>query len=275
MPTYHKAQLNQTSMPFVEVWDLMRKGLEPVARQVLALLGFYTERDIEPAPAEVALSDEEEAELRPVVSALALAAVPSEEMKPGPLVSTLARVHKTPELFHDGALPAAVLWELAQDFQRGSEAPGTFSMDIWGSEQTAVPYRLVSPSNEAIAAAAARAQKRNQQTRSRGRPEHPAHQELAKRLAPIFSRTEKAIMRKRSIVGCKDGSCRYVEEGPFFSFLELVLPPLREFLRERRLAPLTTESIVRAAQAYVAESIALHPPSTPDYSHGSDADLFD
>ena len=157
MPTYHKAQLGEMSMPFVGVWDPMRKGLEPVARQILTVLKFYEERSLEPAPAEVPLSDEEEAELRPVVSALTVAAVLSEDMKLGPLVSTLARVRKRPDLFCHGALPAAVLWELAQDYQRDSEPPGTFSMDIWGSEQTAVPYIWVAPSDQAVAAAAARA----------------------------------------------------------------------------------------------------------------------
>ncbi|MDH2343450.1 hypothetical protein [Bradyrhizobium sp. SSUT77] len=274
MPTYHKAQLDEMSMPFVEVWDLMRKGLEPVVRRVLTKLKFYKERDLEPVPAEVPLSDEEEAELRPVVSALTVAAVLSEEMKLGPLVSTLARVRKRPGLFRQGALPAAVLWELAQDYQRDWEPPGTFSMDIWGSEQTAVPYIRVAPNDEAVAAAAARGLERNQKTRSPGRPDHPAHQELAKRLAVVFGKSELGFARCLLVVDCKDG-VRYAEGGAFFDFLKLVLPPLRDFLSERRLPPVTTESIVRAAQAYVAERLAAHPPSTPDYSHGSKTELSD
>jgi hypothetical protein len=33
--------------------------------------------------------------------------------------------------------------------------------------------------------------------------------------------------------------------GPFYDFLELVLKPLRAHLREKLLAPVTTETIVR------------------------------
>ncbi|WP_109145061.1 hypothetical protein [Bradyrhizobium sp. SUTN9-2] len=275
MPTYHKAQLKETCLPFVEVWTLMRKGLEPVARQVLTLFNFYKERDIESAPEEVALSDEEEAELLPVVSALALAAVRSEEIGPGALVSTLGKVRRKPDLFHQGDLPAAVVWELAQDHQRGSEPPGTFSLDIWGDEQIAAPYGPVTPGGEAVAAAAGRAQERIQRKRSPGRPQHPAHEELARRLVPIFLRSEKAITRKWIVVDYRDGKPSYAETGDFHDFLELILPPLRDFLRERRLAPITTESIVRAAQAHVAARIASRPPSTPDYSYDFDADLFD
>lgn len=275
MPTYHKAQLDETSMPWLEVWDLMRRGLGPVARQILDLIGFYEERDIKPPPAEAPLSVDEEAELCPVVSALAMAAVLSQQMKSGPLVSTLARLYKSPELFNQHEFPAAVLWELAQDICRGAEPPGTFSMDVWGTEQTAVPYARVEPSDVVIAAAAARAIQRNWQARSPGRPDHPAHEMLAKRLAPIFAKSEEAIVRKRTIVDCKNGVPRYAEEGHFFDFLELVLPPLREFLRERRLAPVTSDAIMRAAQEQVKESLALHPPSTPDYSHDFQADCPD
>jgi hypothetical protein len=41
------------------------------------------------------------------------------------------------------------------------------------------------------------------------------------------------------------GHAVFVEGGPFYDFLELVLKPLRAYLRERKLAPVTTETIVR------------------------------
>jgi hypothetical protein len=37
----------------------------------------------------------------------------------------------------------------------------------------------------------------------------------------------------------------YVEGGPIYDFIELVLKPLRVYLHERHLAPVTTETIVR------------------------------
>jgi len=260
-------------MPFLEVWDLMRRGLMPVARQILERFKFYRERDLERPADDEPLSDEEEAELRPIISCLTRAAVRSQEMKLGSLISTLARLHKKPELYRTGVLPAAVLWELAQDYQRGAEPHGTFSMDIWGSDQTALSYDRVDPSEEAIAAAAARAAARIQEARLPGRPDLPANKELAEGLAAAFGKSELKISRSLSFVDGKEG-VRHAEGGDFFDFLELILPPLREFLRERRLPPVTTESIVRAARGYIAESLAAHPPSTPDYSHGSDDDIF-
>ena len=37
----------------------------------------------------------------------------------------------------------------------------------------------------------------------------------------------------------------FVEGGPVYDFLDLVLKPLRVYLRQRQLAPVTTEAIVR------------------------------
>ena len=241
MPTYHKAQLGEMSMPFVGVWDPMRKGLEPVARQILTVLKFYEERSLEPAPAEVPLSDEEEAELRPVVSALTVAAVLSEDMKLGPLVSTLARVRKRPDLFCHGALPAAVLWELAQDYQRESRSRPEHSAWTFGAaSKRPFPTSGLPRAMKPLRPQQPARWRGIQKTRSPGRPDHPAHQELAKRLAVVFGKSELGFARRLRVVDRK-GGVRYAEGGAFFDFLELVLPPLRDFLRERRLPPVTTD----------------------------------
>lgn len=275
MPTYHKAHLTETCTPFLKVREFMRRGLEPVARQLLERLKFYEKRGIEPAAVLEPLSEEEKEELGPVITALTVAAVHSEEMKPGTLVSTLAQVRRRPDLFLQGGLPAAVVWELVQDYQRGLEPPGTFSLDIWSDEQLAAPYGPATPCGEVVAEAAGHAQERIQRTRSPGRLQHPAHEELARRLVPVFLKSEKTIKRKRILVDCRDGVPCYAEAGDFHDFLELILPPLRDFLRERRLPPITTVSIVRTAQAHVDERITSRPPSAPDSSHDFDADLFD
>jgi hypothetical protein len=37
----------------------------------------------------------------------------------------------------------------------------------------------------------------------------------------------------------------FIEAGPFCDFLELVVPPLQRYLRERELAPVTVDTVVR------------------------------
>jgi hypothetical protein len=87
----------------------------------------------------------------------------------------------------------------------------------------------------------------SQQFRRRGRQAAPT-------IAPTkFSRSDWARFFARAgnrFAGaasrsCAGGEAVYVEGGPIYDFLELVLKPLRAYLRERHLAPVTTETIVR------------------------------
>jgi hypothetical protein len=43
------------------------------------------------------------------------------------------------------------------------------------------------------------------------------------------------------------GELTFVEVGPFYDFLNLVLKPLQHYLSENRLPPVTVASIVRYA----------------------------
>jgi hypothetical protein len=139
---------------------------------------------------------------------------------------------------------------LANNYRRGDERPGTFAMDIWGGEQARTPYIWGEPTPENMARAAERAGARLQRDRSRGRPPHPAHGILANHLGPIFRGSglpiarhrEKQVRRERG----KELNVR-AEVGPVYDFLNLVLHPLQDFLREHRLPPVTVESIVRLA----------------------------
>ena len=140
MPTHYKAQLFETAMPWLQVWDWMYVRLKPAAGSILSKLEFYSERDLEPLPDNFPLTADEKAALEPIVTALTVAAMASQAMKSGSLVATLTKIAKAPELFYKHELPAPVQWELAQDIQRADEAPGTFSMDIWGTENTGVSY---------------------------------------------------------------------------------------------------------------------------------------
>jgi hypothetical protein len=252
MATLYKAELIDSATPWVQLWDQMYQGLLPYAREVLGMLDYYVERGLKVPSPDSALSAEEDAELLPIVSTLTIAAVESQKTQDGVLVATLLKVAKDPSLLSLSELHPHAQWEMAHDYQRGEEVPGTFAMDIWGTEQTQIPYIWGEPTSENIARAAKRAANRIQQGRSLGRPGHPAHALLAERLAPIFRATGQRIVRHRQKTGElreSDGKevLVYVETGPFNEFLDMVLKPLRDFLRERELAPVTTERIVRLA----------------------------
>jgi hypothetical protein len=47
MPTLYAAQLIETETPWLEIWNRMYKGLLPYARQILVVLGYCVERDLE------------------------------------------------------------------------------------------------------------------------------------------------------------------------------------------------------------------------------------
>jgi hypothetical protein len=210
---------------------------------ILTALGFYAEHDLTP-PEEnsnaIPTKDEEE-ELRQIASALTVAAAASAEMPIGVLIETLKKVSKNPSLFLPRKLPQPVEWAIADDYRRGDEPPGTHWRDVW-ADQTS-PGKVEAPTELNIAKAADAAIARIQ--RKAGRPYNQADQILAVRLGAIFRRSGHPIRRQREPV-MRRGEAVYVEGGgPIHDFLELVLKPLRAHLREKLLAPVTTETIVR------------------------------
>ena len=248
MPTLYHAQLTEKETPWVEIWDGMYQGLVPHARPILDMLGYYAERDLQIPDAGIGLTPDEVQELEPIGAALTSAAVETQKMPDGVLIATLTEVAKGSSCISAYDLPGAVQWELANDHQRGEERPGTFPMDIWGSEQTFVPYVWGEPTHEIVARDAARALGRIQQERSVGRRMHPAHPILADGLGNIFRASGQPIVRHRRKIAKlhkHTGNVLYEETGPFHEFLELVLRPLNDFLRERRLPPVTIDSVVR------------------------------
>jgi hypothetical protein len=211
---------------------------------ILSAVGFYAEHDL-PTPqinSDAIPTNDEETELRQLASALTVAAAASAEMPTGVLIETLKKVSKNPSLFLPRELPQPVEWAIANDYQRGDESPGTHWRDVWGDQTS--PGMVEEPTEPNIAKAAAAAITRIQETRKAGRPYNAADQILAVRLGAIFRRSGHPIRRRREPVMRRDAVV-YVESGPVYDFLELVLRPLRAHLRERGLAPVTTETIVR------------------------------
>jgi hypothetical protein len=248
MPTIHKAQLTEPETPMLDIWDRVFKGLKPNARAILNSLGYYAERDLQIPSQQSALTKEEEEELKPIARALMEAAIKSVQMKDGVLVTTLDKVAKNPLLFFGSQLPAAVQWQMATDYQRADEQPGTFGMDIWGDEQTGCTHPLETPTEANITKAAEAARRRVEELRTSGRPHNPANRTIADLLGKIFRSSGQSIVRRRESTGKMfQEKTIYAETGLFYEFLELVLPPLRLYLSEQRLPPVTIESIVRFA----------------------------
>jgi hypothetical protein len=222
----------------------MYQGLVLRARQILEMLGYYVERDLEvPAP-DSPLTQEEEAELTPIAAALTIAAVEMQRMSVGVQIATLKKLATAPSAVSD--LPGGIQWQLAANHRRNEEKPGEFALDIWGSAQVRAPYIMGEPTPENVARAAEGALKRLESARVRGRPRNPAHEILAERLGPIFRASGRQIRRYRKKLP-KPAKVKaiYFETGPFHEFLELILPPLQGFLREQKLAPVSVETVVR------------------------------
>jgi hypothetical protein len=245
MPTVSKAQLVEFETPWLSSWDQMYRELGLKRGPILTALRFYAERGIPASEADPLgnLTESEETELRPIASALTIAAAASEVMPTGVLVATLRKVSKSPSLFSSGQLPAAVEWEIACNYQRSAEKPGTNWRDVWG-DQPSVEGEVEVPTGPNIAKAALSAIQSIQSSRKRGRPPNAANQILAGRLGNIFRSSGQRIARHR-LPEMRQGKLIFIEGGPFHDFLSLVLSPLQRHLRDRQLAPVTVDTIVR------------------------------
>jgi hypothetical protein len=214
-------------------------------RVILTVLGFYAEHDLPSSGPDLIgnLSKDEEAELRQIASALILALAASEVMPTGVLIASLGKVSKNPSSY-PGDLPAAVMWEIASNYQRSDEKPSTNWRDVWGNQPALFEGQAEVPNECNIARAAVSAIGRLQSARRRGRPYNPANRVLADHLGEIFRRNGQLIVRQRQWE-TRHGKPVLVEGGPFYDFLNLVVPPLQRHLRERELAPVTVDTIVR------------------------------
>jgi hypothetical protein len=246
MPTLSKAQLIQPQSPWGAAFDRMYLDLCQDRVRILTALGFYAEHDLPPPQedSDAIPTQDEETELRQIASALTVAAAASEAMPTGVLVATLLKVSKKPSLFFARELPQPVEWAIANDYQRGDEPPGTHWRDVWGDQVAKFPGEVEQPTEPNIAKAANAAIARIQETRKAGRPYNQADQILADQLGTIFRLSGQPIRRGNEPI-MRQGKLVFIEGGPVYDFLDLVLTPLRAYLHERGLAPGTTETIVR------------------------------
>jgi hypothetical protein len=126
--------------------------------------------------------------------------------------------------------------------------PRNVLADVWGDQLAAFPGEVEQPGNVNIAKAASAAIATIQAARKAGRTRNLADQIVADRLGEIFRRSAQPIRRRREPV-MRQGKLVYVEGGLVYDFLELVLKPLRAYLRKHGLAPVTTGTIVRLITA--------------------------
>jgi hypothetical protein len=248
VPTLSQAQLTGPDSPWGAAFDQMYLELCRDLASILTALGFYAEHDLPPPEenSDATPTANEEEELRQIAGALTVAAAVSAVMPAGVLAATLLKVSRNPGLTRE--LPAPVEWAIARHYQRGDEPPRTHWRDVWGDQLSSFPGDVEQPTDVNIAKAAGAAIVSLQKARKAGRKYNHADRILADQLGDILHRSGQPVRRRRKPV-MRQGKLIYVEGGPVYDFLELVLKPLRAYLGEKRLAPVTNESIVRLIAA--------------------------
>jgi hypothetical protein len=250
MPTLSKPELIERQSSWDEASEQFYQELCLNRVPILVSLGYYEERNL-PVPElghEEMLSPDEETEIKSITGALTQAADASEILPRAVLIATLKQASKEPCLFRHGQLPESVEWAIARTDQRADEKPGTRWQDVWSGKLAFPEGKAEAPTelNIAKAKAAVTAIGCIESTKSRGRPPNVANQILADELGEIFRRSGQRIVRRRVPID-RYNEAVFVEGGPFYDFVGLVLPPLQAYLSRRRLPPVTIDTIVRLA----------------------------
>jgi hypothetical protein len=244
MATLYKAQLIEADSPWLEAWDEIYAYLRPTSGPILNSLRFHAERDLLIPDEAADLTKDEDEEIRRIATQLTHAAACSQVPTDGVLIATLKKIEKTPTLYNSDQLPEAIEWKIASHYQRHDEKPATNWRDVWGNFPETYEGQVEPATDENIARAAASAAEATQDGRRRGRPPNHANRILADGLGEIFRSSGQRISRCLRPED-RNGGVVYIEVGPFCDFLNLVLPPLRKYLRERELAPVSVATIIR------------------------------
>jgi hypothetical protein len=272
MPTLYKPILNEPE----SVWSLpariisvqvLEKGAE-----ILEALSFYEAHgrvgewdgkfDSQIRRAEVEVLEE-------LSGVLTFAADRAAAPRIGEEIATLEWIKKYPSLVKGSAVPSFAEWRLVGHYQRGDEAKGTNFPDIMGFLPSGFRNGVQVPEENRIFAAACAAIDELSEYRSPGRPSSEATNILAEGLRSIFSRYNAKITRC-SVTSWRNGKFVQVEAGAFFDFVSVAIVPLQNVLRERKLAPVTPESIVRLGR-YPISSISTHFPNGSQVEDASEA----
>jgi hypothetical protein len=149
---------------------------------------------------------------------------------PHQLIATIKAIEEDPSLVITHSIEPEALGEVARNYQRDQEAPGTFWFDIDRAGNTPLP----NPNQ--VRAAASNAIASLKLEASPGRRPDRALEFLALRFREIFLRfndriTRHSVQSRRAtnVAGKWETKEVQLEAGPFIEFLELVLEPLNRF----------------------------------------------
>jgi hypothetical protein len=135
MPTLSKPQLIERESPWRRESDRIQRELCRKGVPILAGLGYCAERDLPIPEADQLMLVQDVEALKPITGALTFAAAASEELSDAGVIATLRKVLRNPALFRLGQLPPEVEWDIACNYQRGDEKPGTHWPDVWGDQR--------------------------------------------------------------------------------------------------------------------------------------------
>lgn len=252
MPKRYRAESYQPAPGWLSIWDSIYLALAPHAASILQPTGFYEKYDIEVQSADEVrtLEGEEKVAIEKIATALTVAAHCSHQTPAGVVRAWLKRIAKQPALFRIRGIPSEVHSAIVSNYCRAGEPPGTYLQDVFGRQRVRFAAKPQRPTPTNIAKAARRALESQQ--RQRGRPRNVANRLLAESLAVSFRALGGRIVRRQAPIDREGGGVRYVECGPFFSFLEKVIGPLQAHLDERGLPGVTIETIERIASKQFA-----------------------
>jgi hypothetical protein len=244
---HYSAHAYRPAPSWVSTWDSLYSKLESDAVQILKPTGFYERCDIE-LPDFVEgrkLGIEEKDAIERIATALTIAADAAHRTPPGIVAAWLDRIAKHPGQFRSEQFPPEVHWHIASCYRRGAERPGTHVQDIWGGRRVRFEVKARRATNPRIARAARLAVASLRQRR--GRPPNVANHLLAEYLGLAFRSFGGRIVRRQGPVDLVGGGYLYVDDGPFYQFLERVIGPLQEHLKRHGLQRVTIETIERIA----------------------------
>jgi hypothetical protein len=250
MPTLSKPKLKEEHFVWRTPSRQMLRELTKNKVTVLEQLDFYSEHG-RPEDFDGKFRNQvkthEKVVLSEIAAALTVAASISASLSPSVLIATLKKVKSNPEFIFRKTFPAAVLWIVAQNYQRKDEKPGTYWPDIFGERPKKFPGKKQRPAALRITAAASQAMLGVQNERTSGRPQNVAHEDLAARLGAIFRQYNLKITRHSVESSRGHGIFYQIDSGPFLTFTKTVLKPLQAYLRDQGFSNVNASGVLKKA----------------------------
>jgi hypothetical protein len=247
VPTKHKPLISEPESVWSTPATIMSDRTRENRRAILEPLNFYREHG-RPGDSngkfDTQIRRAEDELLAEITGILTLAAASAAEPRTGVHISTLEWIKKHPSAAQDYALPGFAEWSLVPYYQRADEDKGTYFPDVMGFVPNNFRHPIQIPTEGSIIKAASAAIDALRRARRAGRPSSTANPVVSDGLREIFLRYNEKITR-HSVTGWRDKKFVQFEAGPFLDFVKAAILPLNRFLIERRLPPVTAESIVR------------------------------